>query len=119
MSQKNVASGQCVQYAFDLIEEFVEAVQGWEFDLRQLSRSDSPYRIQQLSSNRMLYGRAYFGSRFISWADRFWGFALSPCEPGSLQTYAGVARPSAPAGRLYGGPAQGMSPSATAHCGTA
>lgn len=64
MPETDVAPGLCIQQSFQLFEEFVEACHGWEFDFRQLSINSSPYRLEQLSTSRMLYSRAFFGSHF-------------------------------------------------------
>ena len=62
--EKDVAPGLCIRQSFRLFEELVQACHGWEFDFRQLSVNVSPYRLEQLSTSRMLYSRAFFGSHF-------------------------------------------------------
>jgi AraC family ethanolamine operon transcriptional activator len=62
--EADVAPGLCIRQSFRLFEEFAEACHGWEFDFRQLSVNASPYRLEQWSTSRMLYSRAFFGSHF-------------------------------------------------------
>jgi AraC family ethanolamine operon transcriptional activator len=61
---KDVPPGLCIRQSFPLFEQLAEATQGWEMDFRQLSAASSPFRLEQLSTPRMLYCRAYLGSQF-------------------------------------------------------
>jgi len=64
LPEKDIAPGLCIRQSFQLFEELVLASRGWEFDFRQLSRNVIPYRLEQLSTSRMLYSRVFFGSHF-------------------------------------------------------
>ena len=64
MPVKDVPPGLYTRQSFALFEQLEEATQGWEMDFRQLSTTSSPFRLEQLATSQMLYGRAYFGSHF-------------------------------------------------------
>jgi len=64
MSAKKVTPGFCIQQSFPLFEQLVEASKGWELGFRQLSAASSPFRLEQLSTSRMLYSRVHLGSHF-------------------------------------------------------
>jgi AraC family ethanolamine operon transcriptional activator len=61
---ETVASGLCFKQVFPLFEQLAEATQGWDLNFRQLSATSKAFRLEQFSTDRMLFSRACFGSHF-------------------------------------------------------
>jgi hypothetical protein len=62
--EEQVPAGYCQNNSFELFEQFVDASKDWELDFRQLDSANSPFRLQQMSTPRMLYARAVLDSHF-------------------------------------------------------
>lgn len=60
----SITPGFCVRQSFSLFEELAEAARGWDMSFRQLSETSKPFQLEQLATNRMVYGRVSFDSKF-------------------------------------------------------
>lgn len=59
-----VKPGYCFCASFELFEQMVESVIGWQLEFRQLGPATNPYWLEQAVSRQMLYSRARFDCHF-------------------------------------------------------
>ena len=60
----HLRAGYCHSSSFELYEQFADAARDWELDFRQLGVANSQFRLQQMSTPRMLFSRAAIDSHF-------------------------------------------------------
>jgi len=79
--------GYCLSHSFELFEQFADATQDWELDFRQLAAANSPFRLQQLSTPRMLVARAKLDSHFYQRGGPSIGFRSFALHTNSCSDY--------------------------------